>query len=164
MTREEAAKRDKRLSKTREGAALLSLLDRYPSQAALNLDLGIRPNIISQCIMRGRISRPLARLIEKKLGIPKEQLRPDLSADQWEMGDPGKKPGKKVRRDGQDQQTLLMLTDHFGSVRNFAEKAGITVADYHRWMSRNKIAEHALPVLKKLRTTPEIKARLSAAA
>ena len=161
MTRQETAERNAKLRETPCGAAMLEFFAQWPSHTALGKALGLRQNSISQCLPRGRVAKSIARLAEEKLGYPKEKLRPDLSPDDWAMGDAGKKAGAIPNRDGFHQQTLLLLAEHYGSVRNFALSADISSSDYHRWMSRDTIPMHVLPRLRRLETTPEIAARLA---
>ena len=144
MPRQPKPGRNDHLRNTPCGSALLDLLDTYPTYAELARKLGIKPRAISQCLIRGRASRNMARLAEEALGIPKEKVRPDISADGWTLGTPGIQPGRKAVRDGKDQLKLLGMTAFFGSVRELCASTGIAVADYHRWMSRNKIPPAAL--------------------
>lgn len=154
--------REARLGADSSGRALLAFLDRHDSHAQTARELGLAPTVIAQWLIRGKISRNGARLAEERLGIKKETLRPDLTADQWSLGTPGRAPGAEVSRDNHDQQTLTELVKHFGSVRQFCSAAGITIGQFHNWLSRGRIAAWAIPRLCNLDVPQEIKDMLLA--
>lgn len=154
--------RNENLSADPAGAALVAFLDRHETHAQTARELGIAPTVIAQWVLRGRISRNGACLAEKRLGISKKSLRPDLTDDDWKLGTPGRAPGAAVSRDNHDQQTLTKLAAHFGSVRQFCSVAGITIGQFHSWLSRGRIAAWAIPRLLGMDVPEEIKARLLA--
>lgn len=154
--------RNERLQADPSGAALLWFLAAYDSHAELARRLDLKPTVIAQWLIRGKISRNGARLTEDRLGIAKETLRPDLTADDWNKGTPGRSPGAEVRRDNHDQQTLTELVKFYGSVREFCACAGITIGQFHNWLSRGRIAAWAIPRLCNLDVPDEIKAMLLA--
>lgn len=160
--KESIDQRAKRLLACPSGRALLTFLARHDSHAQTARELGLAPTVIAQWLIRGKISRTGARLAEDRLGIRKESLRPDITADGWSLGTPGRMPGAEVSRDGHDQQTLGELVKHFGSVREFCVCAGITVGQFHNWLSRGRIAAWIIPRLCNLDVPADIKARLLA--
>lgn len=154
--------RNERLQADPSGAALLWFLAAYDSHAQLARKLGLAPTVVAQWLIRGKISRNGARLAEERLGIKKETLRPDLTADQWSLGTPGRAPGAEVSRDNHDQQTLTELVKFYGSVRLFSTAAGVTIGQFHNWLSRGRIAAWAIPRLCNLDVPDEIKSMLLA--
>ena len=154
--------RNERLQTSPAGRALLAFLSRHDSHAQTARELDLAPAVIAQWLIRGKISRTGARLAEERLGIAKETLRPDLSADDWKLGTPGRLPGATVSRDNHDQQTLTELVIHYGSVRQFCAAAGITIGQFHNWLSRGRIAAWAIPRLCNLAVPDNIKAMLLA--
>lgn len=151
-----------RLGYDRVGCALLGFLARHETHAETARELGLAPTVIAQWLVRGRISPTGARLAEERLGIKKETLRPDITAEGWSRGVPGRMPGAKVSRDNHDQQTLAELAKHFGSVRQFCAVADITIGQFHNWLSRGRIAAWIIPRLCNLDVPDSIKARLLA--
>lgn len=154
--------RNERLQACQSGRALLKFLARHDSHAKTARELGLAPTVIAQWLIRGKISRTGARLAEERLGIKKETLRPDLTSDDWSLGTPGRMPGAEVSRDNYDQKTLTELVRHYGSVRQFCQAAGITIGQFHNWLSRGRIAAWIIPRLCNLDVPEGIKARLLA--
>lgn len=154
--------RNERLNADPAGAALLGLLARHDLHATTAKELGLSSKVIAQWLSRGKISRNGARIAEERIGIKKESLRPDLTADDWNQGTPGRAPGAEVRRDNHDQQTLTELVRFYGSVREFCACAGITIGQFHNWLSRGRIAAWAIPRLCDLDVPDEIKTMLLA--
>lgn len=159
--KESAEERAKRLNSCPAGRALVKFLARHSSHAQTARELGLGTSVIAQWMLRGRISRTGARLAEEKLGIKKETLRPDITADGWSLGTPGRTPGAEVVRDSYDQETLAQLVKHYGSVREFCATAGVKIGQFHNWLSRGKIAAQAIPKLAELDLPDGIRARLA---
>lgn len=160
--KETVTERIERLNASPEGRALLALLNRHPSHAQSARELGLVPGVIAQWLVRGRVSRTGARLAESRLGIRKEDLRPDITPDGWSLGTPGRMPGAEVVRDGYDQKTLIYLASYFGSVSKLCEAANIRVGQYHNWLSRGRIAAWVIPRLCGLNISEGIRGRLLA--
>ena len=160
--KESTDERASRLRACPAGRALLEFLALYPSHAYVARKLDLAPTVVAQWLIRGKISRTGARLAEERLGITKETLRPDITPDGWSLGTPGRLPGATVARDNHDQLTLTELVKHYGSVRQFCQAAGITIGQFHNWLSRGRIAAWVIPRLCNLDVPKEIKAMLLA--
>jgi hypothetical protein len=158
--KESTDERVKRLNACPAGQALLWFLAAYDSHAQVARKLDLAPTVIAQWLIRGKISRTGARLAEERLGIMKETLRPDITPDGWSLGTPGRLPGATVARDNHDQQTLTELVKHYGSVRQFCQVAGITIGQFHNWLSRGRIAAWIMPRLCNLDVPEKIKGML----
>ena len=153
-------RRDALLKADPPGRALLEFLARHDSHAQTARELGLAPTVIAQWLIRGKISRNGARLAEERLGIKKETLRPDITPDGWSLGTPGRAPGAEVSRDNHDQLTLTELVKFYGSVRQFCSAAGITIGQFHNWLSRGRIATWVIPRLCNLDVPEKIKGML----
>lgn len=161
-TREETAERNQRLGKTKQGKALLALIRAQGGEAATADRLGVSRPTLSAWSRAGRISKSGA-IAAHQLGLmKKERLRPDIKAAEWDAKPPGRPIGAEVLRDGHDQQILIALASHFGSVRKLCETAGVKVADFHGWNSRNRIAAWVIPRLCKLDIPDDLRAKLMA--
>lgn len=139
------SEREQALKATAPGRALLALIAEFPSKVEMSRALDIEPTLIQRWLTLGRVSRDGAKLIEQRLGVTKEKMRPDLDARSWEEKPRGPRIGAKADRDGADQRILAALSKHFGSVRKLCDALGIKIGDYHKWMSRNRIAAWAVP-------------------
>lgn len=160
MARPTPPMRIESMRNTPEGKALLDLLFSYPTARALADAIGIKPGLLGTSMIRGRVSRSIAILIEQNLGIKKELMRPDLTEYDWQAGIPGKQIGATPERSKYDQETLRLMAAHYGSVRSFCEAASIPIGTFHNWNSRGRIAAWAIPRLCALDVTDEIRARL----
>ncbi|WP_288080658.1 hypothetical protein [Pseudomonas sp.] len=161
QTRQKLTKRNERLSKTKQGQALLELI-RQHGTSGLAAILGADSSAIGLWVYRGQVSRRGAELIEEKLGISKAKMRPDLKADDWECPGPGPQIGQRTKHDGADQILLIDLAAHFGSVALLCEKLGVSVGTYHNWKSRNRIATKAVNAMLRFRLPADLRARLEA--
>lgn len=151
-----------RLSKTPQGRALKELLDAFPTKKALALELGSSAEYISRCIREGAISKSGAILADQRGLATKEHLRPDVA--DWSSIPPGLPIGAKPSRDGVAQVLLSDLATHFGSVKAFCKVAGVTVATYHDWNSRNRISSAGMLKLVALRgLSRELRAKVKQA-
>ena len=158
--KESGTERTNRLNACPSGRALLAFLSSYDSHAQVARLLDLAPTVIAQWLIRGKISRTGARLAEERLGIMKETLRPDITPEGWSLGTPGRLPGATVARDNHDQLTLTELVKHYGSVRQFCAAAGITIGQFHNWLSRGRIAAWIMPRLCNLDVPEKIKGML----
>lgn len=85
MTSKKMSAKDRRLSKTEEGSALLELLNWAGGNTALARALDIDTRTVNTWCHRGSISQQGAyRVAEKVEGWNKERVRPDLLEHQWE--------------------------------------------------------------------------------
>lgn len=162
QTREKLAARNERLSKTKQGEALLKLIRQYGSHVALAEALGIDKSTVGLWVFRGQISRSGAELIEDRLNISRSKTRPDLNAADWDRGAPGLRIGEQAEHDGADQLLLRDLAIHFGSVAALCKKLDVTTGTFHNWKSRNRIATKAVNAMLKLRLPADLRARLEA--
>lgn len=128
-----------RLSKTPQGMALLDLIALYPTKKDLAQAIGAAGSYIWRCAMNGQISVAGALAVDKLGIMTKEQLRPDVS--DWGTKRPGLPIGGKAKRDGTHQVLLRDLAIHFGSVKSFCRAAGISIRNFHDWLTRGKISK-----------------------
>jgi hypothetical protein len=160
-TKETPSQQSARLLSTENGRALLALIDKYPSKAALAEALGSSREYISRCLHNGQISRSGALLADKKGIMAKEVLRPDVT--DWNAVPPGLLIGAKPSRDGVAQVLLKDLAAHHGSVKAFCKAAGVTVATFHDWLSRGRISAQGMLKLVALKgLSRELRARIKA--
>ena len=160
--RESPLEQRARLSKTPQGKALLELLDAFPTKRALAAELGSSAEYISRCIREGAISKSGAILADQRGLATKEWLRPDVS--DWSSIPPGLPIGVKPSRDGVAQVLLCDLAKHFGSVKAFCKAAGVTVATFHDWNTRNRVSASGMLKLVALKgLNRELRARIKAA-
>jgi hypothetical protein len=151
-----------RLNKTPQGKALLELLDAFPTKRALAAELGSSAEYISRCIREGALSKSGAILADQRGLATKEWLRPDVS--DWSSIPPGLPIGVKPSRDGVAQVLLRDLAIHHGSVKAFCKAAGVTVATFHDWNTRNRISASGMLKLVALKgLNRELRARIKAA-
>ena len=151
-----------RLNKTPQGKALLELLDAFPTKRALAAGLGSSAEYISRCIREGALSKSGAILADQRGLATKEWLRPDVS--DWSSIPPGLPIGVKPSRDGVAQVLLCDLAKHFGSVKAFCKAAGVTVATFHDWNTRNRVSASGMLKLVALKgLNRELRARIKAA-
>jgi hypothetical protein len=151
-----------RLNKTPQGKALLELLDALPTKRALAAELGSSAEYISRCIREGALSKSGAILAEQRGLATKEWLRPDVS--DWSSIPPGLPIGVKPSRDGVAQVLLRDLAIHHGSVKAFCKAAGVTVATFHDWNTRNRVSASGMLKLVALKgLSRELRARIKAA-
>jgi len=151
-----------RLNKTPQGKALLELLDAFPTKRALAAELGSSAEYVSRCIREGALSKSGAILADKRGLATKEWLRPDVS--DWSSIPPGLPIGVKPSRDGVAQVLLCDLAKHFGSVKAFCKAAGVTVATFHDWNTRNRVSASGMLKLVALKgLNRELRARIKAA-
>lgn len=160
----EMTQREADLLDTLAGAPLVKLIRQYPTKKSLAEAIGVNPQLVQRWLGSGKISRDGALLIESQLGIPKEELRPDLTADDWKQLPRGQRIGAGPVRNGKDQQLLSDIAAHFGSVRALSEVSGIGVSDFHQWMSRNRISGTGLDKLMGIALPDDLLARLKEAA
>jgi hypothetical protein len=162
--RESPLEQRARLSKTPQGKALLELLDAFPTKRALAAEIGSSAEYISRCIREGALSKSGAILADDRGLMSKEALRPDVSREQWEKVPPGLPIGVKPSRDGVAQVLLCDLAKHFGSVKAFCKAAGVTVATFHDWNTRNRVSASGMLKLVALKgLNRELRARIKAA-
>ena len=160
--RESPLEQRARLSKTPQGKALLELIDEFPTKRALAAELGSSAEYISRCIREGALSKSGAILADQRGLATKEWLRPDVS--DWSSIPPGLPIGVKPSRDGVAQVLLCDLAKHFGSVKAFCKSAGVTVATFHDWNTRNRISASGMLKLVALKgLNRELRARIKAA-
>jgi hypothetical protein len=160
--RESPLEQRARLSKTPQGQALLELLDAFPTKRALAAELGSSAEYISRCIREGALSKSGAILADERGLATKEWLRPDVS--DWSSIPPGLPIGVKPSRDGVAQVLLCDLAKHFGSVKAFCKAAGVTVATFHDWNTRNRVSASGMLKLVALKgLNRELRARIKAA-
>ena len=160
--RESPLEQRARLSKTPQGKALLELIDAFPTKRALAAELGSSAEYISRCIREGALSKSGAILADKRGLATKEWLRPDVS--DWSSIPPGLPIGVKPSRDGVAQVLLCDLAKHFGSVKAFCKAAGVTVATFHDWNTRNRVSAAGMLKLVALKgLNRELRARIKAA-
>lgn len=89
MPSKKISAKDRRLSKTPEGSALLELLNWAGGNTALARALDVDTRTVNTWCHRGSISQQGAYRVEHKIaGWSKERTRPDLLENQWE----GEKP------------------------------------------------------------------------
>jgi hypothetical protein len=151
-----------RLNKTPQGKALLELLDAFPTKRALAAELGSSAEYISRCIREGALSKSGAILADQRGLATKEWLRPDVS--DWSSIPPGLPIGVKPSRDGVAQVLLRDLAIHHGSVKAFCKAAGVTVATFHDWNTRNRVSAAGMLKLVALKgLNRELRARIKAA-
>ena len=151
-----------RLNKTPQGKALLELLDAFPTKRALAAELGSSAEYISRCIREGALSKSGAILADQRGLATKEWLRPDVT--DWSSIPPGLPIGVKPSRDGVAQVLLCDLAKHFGSVKAFCKAAGVTVATFHDWNTRNRVSASGMLKLVALKgLNRELRARIKAA-
>ena len=151
-----------RLRKTQQGKALLELLDAFPTKRALAAELGSSAEYISRCIREGAISKSGAILADQRGLAAKESLRPDVA--DWSSVPPGLPIGVKPSRDGVAQVLLRDLAAHHGSVKAFCKAAGVTVATFHDWLSRDRVSASGMLKLVALKgLSRELRARIKAA-
>jgi hypothetical protein len=146
IMRETVAERAKRLNSTAQGRALFNLLHNY-TRAELAEKLGVKKGLVARWVLVGHVSKEGARLIQEKIGTPKEVMRPDLKMMGWKV--------EESVHDGDEQVLLADLAIHYGSVKAFCEQAGIRIGLFHNWRSRGRIASRSLPRL----TAPDPYAR-----
>lgn len=159
--RESREGRAERLAKTGQGRALLELLHNH-SRNGLAEKLDVKRGLVAMWIFKGHVSRSGARLIESKLGIKKEIIRPDVDAEMWARTTCGRRIGDIQPIKNHDTELLLDLAIHFGSVNDFCTEAGIKDGDYRNWKSRGRIAAWAVPHISNLPgLTAKLKYRLS---
>lgn len=151
-TKETPSQQSARLLSTENGRALLALIDKYPSKAELAEALGSSREYISRCLHKGEISRSGALLADSKGLMAKEALRPDVQ--DWSAVSPGLLIGAKPSRDGVAQVLLRDLATHHGSVKAFCKAAGVTVATFHDWNTRNRVSAHGMVKLLCLEELP----------
>lgn len=85
MTSKKISAKDKRLGKTKEGAALLELLNWAGGNTALARALDVDTRTVNTWCHRGGVSQQGAYRVEHKVeGWFKERVRPDLLENQWE--------------------------------------------------------------------------------
>jgi hypothetical protein len=160
--RESPLEQRARLNKTPQGKALLELLAKYPTKRALAAELGSSAEYISRCIREGALSKSGAILADQRGLATKEWLRPDVS--DWSSIPPGLPIGVKPSRDGVAQVLLRDLAIHHGSVKAFCKAAGVTVAKFHDWNTRNRISAQGMLKLVALKgLNRELRARIKAA-
>jgi hypothetical protein len=151
-----------RLNKTPQGKALLELLDAFPTKRALAGELGSSAEYVSRCIREGALSKSGAILADDRGLATKEWLRPDVT--DWSSIPPGLPIGVKPSRDGVAQVLLCDLSKHFGSVKAFCKGAGVTVATFHDWNTRNRVSASGMLKLVALKgLSRELRARIKAA-
>ena len=151
-----------RLNKTPQGKALLELLDAFPTKRALAAELGSSAEYVSRCIREGALSKSGAILADQRGLATKEWLRPDVS--DWSSIPPGLPIGVKPSRDGVAQVLLRDLAIHHGSVKAFCKAAGVTVATFHDWNTRNRVSASGMLKLVALKgLNRELRARIKAA-
>jgi hypothetical protein len=160
--RESPLEQRARLSKTPQGQALLELLDAFPTKRALAAELGSSAEYISRCIREGALSKSGAVLADQRGLATKEWLRPDVR--DWASIPPGLPIGVKPSRDGVAQVLLRDLAIHHGSVKAFCKAAGVTVATFHDWNTRNRVSASGMLKLVALKgLNRELRARIKAA-
>lgn len=160
--RESPLEQRARLNKTPQGKALLELLDAFPTKRALAAELGSSAEYISRCIREGALSKSGAILADQRGLATKEWLRPDVT--DWSSIPPGLPIGVKPSRDGVAQVLLCDLAKHFGSVKAFCKAAGVTVATFHDWNTRNRVSASGMLKLVALKgLNRELRARIKAA-
>lgn len=85
MTSKKISAKDKRLGKTKEGAALLELLNWAGGNTALARALDVDTRTVNTWCHRGMISQQGAYRVEEKVeGWTTDRVRPDLLPNQWE--------------------------------------------------------------------------------
>ena len=160
--RESPLEQRARLNKTPQGKALLELIDAFPIKRALAAELGSSAEYISRCIRKGALSKSGAILADERGLATKEWLRPDVT--DWSSIPPGLPIGVKPSRDGVAQVLLCDLAKHFGSVKAFCKAAGVTVATFHDWNTRNRVSASGMLKLVALKgLSRELRARIKAA-
>lgn len=162
QTRQKLAERNARLLATAEGKALHNLIRDTGSQTELAEVLGVHRDLVGSWVFKGRVSPNGARMIEQILGVNKEDMRPDMTADDWAKSSPGQKIGGNADRTGADRELLADLASHFGSVRDLCKKAGFKVGDYHTWKSRDRIPAHAVQALTDIDLPKRLRKRVGA--
>lgn len=150
-----------KLNATPQGRALAELLGRFPSRAALAEAIGSSVSYISLCVRNGQISKSGAMLVDAAGIMTKENLRPDLCANDWEVKPAGLPIGAKIDLTGDQQYLLRDLAAHFGSVKSFCQAAKIEVRRFHAWKTRNKISSHGVLKLMAMNgLTTELRSRI----
>ena len=141
-TRETPEQQRARLNETPQGRALMALIALYPTKRELTQAIGAAESYIWCCAMNGQISAAGALAVDKLGIMTKEQLRPDVT--DWDKKRPGLPIGGKAKRDGSHQVLLRDLAIHFGSVKSFCRTAGISIRNFHDWLTRGKISKPGL--------------------
>lgn len=160
-TKETPSQQRARLLGTENGRALLALIDKYPSKAELAEALGSSREYISRCLHKGEISRSGALLADAKGLMAKEALRPDVQG--WSAVPPGLLIGAKPSRDGVAQVLLRDLAANFGSVRKFCKSSGVSIRNFHDWLSRDAISSQGILKLVAMKgLSRELRARVKA--
>lgn len=160
-TKETPSQQSARLLSTENGRALLALIDKYPSKAELAEALGSSREYISRCLHKGEISRSGALLADAKGLMAKETMRPDVQ--DWSAVPPGLLIGAKPSRDGVAQVLLRDLAAHFGSVRKFCKASGVSIQNFHDWLSRDAISSQGMLKLAAMKgLSRELRAKVKA--
>lgn len=141
-----------RLSLTREGRALLELVDQFPTKQALAKALGTSPELISRFCAQGKISRSGAMAADSRGLMAKEALLPDET--NWAAPTAGPMIGGNPDRTKPCQVLLRELSIHHGSVKAFCKAFGISTQRFHDWNSRGKVPPIALLKLVSMRELP----------
>lgn len=146
--KESQSEQVERLGKTDAGCALRDLIYHYASQSSLASVLGLRPAQITQWVSKCRVSMAGAELIEEKLGIKKEIMRPDVS--DWSKPEPGRKLGHEADRTGPHQQAIRELCAMYGGAGGMASAFDTTASAVNKWAHRNYIPyRHRLRIIEK---------------
>lgn len=140
--RETTEQQRARLSKTPQGKALLELIAMYPTKRELAQAIGSAESYIWRCTMKGQISVAGALAADNLCIMKKEHLRPDVT--DWNAPQPGLPIGGKAKRDGSHQVLLRDLAAHFGSVKSFCRASGVSISNFHDWMTRGKISKSGI--------------------
>lgn len=159
--KETPSEQSARLVGTPEGAALLRLIDSYPSKLELARALGSSAEYVSRCIREGKLSRSGAMVADQKGLAKKEDLRPDVT--DWSAVPAGLPVGVKPDRSGPNQLLLRDLAAHFGSVRKFCKASGVSIRNFHDWLSRDAISSQGVLKLVAMKgLSRELRARVKA--
>lgn len=145
MAKSVSIKTADRLSQTKEGAALLAMVERHGTPAKFAEAIGVNPQWVRQWIYDGRISKAACADIAEAIGVTKEDLRPDLPASAWAVKVVTPKPDRQPVARTEDAKLLVRLAEQHGSVKDLCAKAFCTVGDYHTWKARGRIPAIKLP-------------------
>lgn len=138
--RESTERRNARLRKSGgRGRVLLALIEEFGSSVLLAEKIGVSSSVVGAWVSLGKISMRGANLLAEKLNRPREEFRPDLSAEDWDRAFPGPVPGKPAANDTDDAKLLVSLAQQSGGVPALCKKLDISISIFHNWKSRGKI-------------------------